>query len=232
MKARSTRPFSPLKRLIHRLAQPSSEQGLTLIECLVAVIIIGLVVSTITPALVIAVATRVQSQKSSQALQIAQAEIDRTRLRVERGTYDGTVLPPSTPLALATAVPTPTNAVSLTASVPTAAVTDARIVDVDTDGTPDYVVQMFRSAGTPPTSTPITFDMGVRVYAYSAFTNNSGSLLTDPASLSITGGEGQLNRRPLAVLYTTITRGETEGSLCKYFQAQGSLPASTSMNCD
>lgn len=232
MKARSIRPFTPFKRLVHRLAQPSSAQGLTLIECLVAIIIIGLVVSTITPALVIAVATRVQSQKSSQALQIAQAEIDRTRLRVERGAYNSSVLPPSTTVALSTSVTTPTNAVSLSESAPTAAVTDARLVDVDADGTPDYVVQMFRSAGVPPTSTPITFDMGVRVYAYSAFVNNSANLLTDPASLSITGGEGQLNRRPLAVLYTTITRGETDGSLCKYFQAQGSLPASTSINCD
>ena len=46
---------------------------------------VALVASTIAPALVLSVATRVQSQKSEQALQLAQSEIDQVRLQVEPG---------------------------------------------------------------------------------------------------------------------------------------------------
>jgi prepilin-type N-terminal cleavage/methylation domain-containing protein len=66
-------------------ARQKACQGLTLIECLVAILMVALLASAIAPALAVAVATRVQSQKSEQALQLAQAEVDRVRRLTEEG---------------------------------------------------------------------------------------------------------------------------------------------------
>lgn len=71
------------------------DQGLTLIECLVAIVIIALTVVSITPPIMIATGSRVQARKADVANQIAQAEIDRIRSLVERGTYIVTDLPAS-----------------------------------------------------------------------------------------------------------------------------------------
>ena len=64
--------------------QPTSDQGLTLIECLVAIIVITITVVAITPPIMLATASRVQSRRAAQANQVAQGEVDRIRLLVER----------------------------------------------------------------------------------------------------------------------------------------------------
>lgn len=76
-------------------SHPDTDQGLTLIECLVALVVIALTVGSVTPALVISVATRVQSQKAEQAIEVAQAEIDAVRITLERGNYDAASVPQS-----------------------------------------------------------------------------------------------------------------------------------------
>ena len=81
-KSANTRPTS--RALIIRARQKAC-QGLTLIECLVAILMVALLASAIAPALALAVATRVQSQKSEQAIKLAQTEIDRVRLLTEEG---------------------------------------------------------------------------------------------------------------------------------------------------
>ena len=62
-----------------------NNSGLTLIECLVAIAVIGLTAAVMAPVMVFSMATRVQSQRAEQALQIAQGEIDQIRLMAERG---------------------------------------------------------------------------------------------------------------------------------------------------
>ena len=57
----------------------SSEKGLTLLECLMAVTVMGLTISLVLPPLLIAAATRVQTRRAEQSLQIAQGEVDRIR---------------------------------------------------------------------------------------------------------------------------------------------------------
>jgi len=86
------------RRAINGWAHPTkqpSEAGLSLIECLVAIVIITLTVVSITPPIMLATATRIQSRKADLARQIAQGEIDRIRVLVERGGYIATDIPPS-----------------------------------------------------------------------------------------------------------------------------------------
>lgn len=216
----------------------SSEAGLTLIECLVAIAVIALTSATIAPMVIFSVATRVQNQRTEQALQLAQSEIDKARLVVEQGgDYGDRLLGIDLLTASATSVidvAAPTNFIASTASV--TAVTQARKLDIDGDGDDDFAIQLFRTPGievSPQTagvvaSTPIVFDVGVRVYAANA-ERNLGSLVTDEAGLTFTSGEGDRGLQPLAVLYGQIAQGDREGSLCEYWQFTGSTP--TALQC-
>jgi len=224
-------PFLPPKR---SPAPPSApDQGLTLIECLVAIVMVALVAGSIAPVMVISVASRVNSQKAEQALGLAQAEIERTRSLVEQGSYATANLPPIGSTASSavkenediSSVLGPnlsvTNSTNFAFTVP---------VDVNGDGINDFRVQRFRSAGytQASASTPIAFNMGVRVYDISA--TGTGNLPTDVASIGLTGGTGERTQRPLAALYTTIAVGDQDDSLCdliRYFNSQQASPAAS-----
>lgn len=102
--------------------------------------------------------------------------------------------------------------------------TTALQVDVNGDCQSDFLVQTFRDPGvTVPVANNQTgvmaFRMGVRVYAYTAVAPQNGqlpSLDTQPASLKFTTNLGSQRSRPLAVLYTTIARSNSNLSFCKY----------------
>jgi type II secretory pathway pseudopilin PulG len=171
---------------------------------------VALVTSAIAPALVISVATRVHSQKAEQALALAQSEIERTRVLVERGDYAVADLPPlADGLADADVIiaPAPT---ALGAGA--ASATRATPIYLDGDGDPDFFVQRYRATGQVDviTGIPIAFAMGVRVYDRAA----TGTLSTDPASLAITGSNSGRSTRPMAALYTTIAASDQGDSLC------------------
>jgi len=222
-----------------RQQRHASEQGLSLTECLVAIIILSLLGLAITPPMFLAAGTRVQARRADQANQIAQSEIDRVRSLIERGSSAITVedlpaIAPVTNLKEAAAA-TPTTSVSATSPLLTNAncsssslyITDVRqvpvsnvvLVDQDGDCTPDYMMQVFRSQGNAPTATdvPTSFQVGVRVYAITQGVA-SQTLMTDrTASLVIgTGPKDRVSgnqRRPLSVLYSTVTRSDTSGGL-------------------
>jgi len=71
----------------------SSVAGFTLIESLVAIIIISITVVAISPPIFWATGTRVQNRRAEQALSIAQGTIDRVRAKVERGGSTALELP-------------------------------------------------------------------------------------------------------------------------------------------
>nr|WP_242028312.1 type II secretion system protein [Pseudanabaena sp. FACHB-2040] len=227
------------------------DKGLTLIECLVAIVMVSLVIGTVAPALVISTATRIQSQKTEQALKVAQAEIDRVRTIVERGTYETVELPQSTPVTTEnkTAVRGSQYVIEYPESVDgpqvgnlrdsTTAYTglgpfDARRVDVNGDGNPDLAVQVYRSPGRlrPGSNLPVNFVMGVRVYDIQAFEGgNTGNLPVEQSRAAMTAGEGDRRRQPLAVLYTSVAKGDVTNSYCDYFTYLGSTP-SANFRCD
>lgn len=211
--------------------QPKSTAGLTLIECLVAIAVMGLTAAAIGPMMIFSVATRVQNQRAEQALQLAQGEIDRVRLVVELGgeykdKLDALPLPSTTTTSEVRLVASPAQFFSTTGSI--FLPTHARTIDTDNDGDEDYAVQLFRTEGVSVGSTPIVFDVGVRVYDARRAAPNLGSLNTEPAGLKFTSGEGEGGTRPLAVLYTQIAQGDRDGSLCQHWEllsSAGSVPS-------
>lgn len=216
----------------------SSEAGLTLIECLVAIVVIAVTTASIGPMMVFSVATRVQNQKTEQALQLAQAEVDKVRLVVEQGGDYGSRLSNLklfnvTTTSNVTAVQAPNNFIASNASVTNER--QARSIDIDGDGQNDFAVQLFRTKGvelpsqTPGVtlSTPVVFNYGVRIYDARA---NSTALVASTTRLGFTSGEGDRGRRPLAVLYGQIAQGDRSGSLCQYWEFAGSSP--TTLQCN
>ncbi|NEQ51998.1 MAG: type II secretion system protein [Leptolyngbya sp. SIO3F4] len=216
--------FGPMVRRFPKV----DNQGLTLLECLVAISVIGISVAMISPVVLLAVGNRVQSQRTEQALQLAQSEIDKLRLIIERG--DRTNIAAIN--ALLPAAPAGVNSVGdFEASVPppeeielTAAnryQTDlnfARSVDIDSDGTTDFAVQLFRNSTTTTTS-GVALDFGVRVYTPAALDKPASDLGTRVARVQGRGlSSGSSATNPLAVIYTTVIKSDTDTSLCDYYE--------------
>ncbi|MDY6937945.1 MAG: type II secretion system protein [Cyanobacteriota bacterium] len=224
------------KQLLYALTRhgKASQKGLTLMESLVAIVMIAAVSVTITPPIFLAVATRVQNRKAEQALQLANGQVDQVRVLMEQGISDEKQLPENAGVDTAAAVPAPTAAHGDLQSTnfecsaydknyepknPTQVLASEGLpVDVDGDCTEDFFVQMFRinDQFIPGNDDiPVLFRLGVRVYASNA---DFGSLETEQAALKLTTGEGQQTSRPLATLYTDMGQSDIEGSLRQYHE--------------
>ena len=226
--------FLSRKFLTRWITDKSQNQaGLTLIENVVAIAVIGIGVAVASPIVVLSVATRIQNQRAEQAWRLAQAEIDSIRMLVERGgDYSAEIgVYPTTAAANIQATAAPTrcflNLDSTTTNV-------AREVSTDTDPDPEFAVQVFRTegitGGTPPV--PIAFELGIRVYDHRAAQPNLGSLETGAAALGLTSGTtGQRNRLPLAEVYTEVLQGEREGAFCEYWTYLSTTASTAGLNC-
>ena len=217
-------------RLVLTLAKLSKkktlQEGLTLIESLVAIAVIAVVITSFTPAIFISVATRIQNRRAEQALQLAQGEIDRVRRTVEQGIYDNIKdLPPkgSAPDNQAEQQGPPNQDTSTLPSGYsfTNNASTGLLVDINGDQTPDFVVQTYRTTGVQDLQGKVVaFSIGVRVYS-AVVRQNFNDLEQPPiraASLQFSTALGQQRRRPLAVMYTNIVRSDTQTSLCSYQQ--------------
>ncbi|MGC1309709.1 MAG: prepilin-type N-terminal cleavage/methylation domain-containing protein [Phormidesmis sp.] len=213
----------------------NKEKGLTLIECLVAIAVIASTIGVIAPITVLAVATRVQNQRAEQAFHIAQSEIDRVRLMIERGgNYTLSDIASSTAgvaVSDLNSVPPPEDINDIGASTTT---TNAKAVDINNNGENDFAVQIFRTNnpdGINASGQPVAFELGVRVYKARAVENYTAEeLSSEQASLTLTSGEGQGTIRPLSVIYTTIVKSDRQESLCDYYRYIDSA-ASTPGSC-
>lgn len=214
------------------------DRGFTLVESLMAMVLISIVVVAMTPPIFLAVGTRVQNRRAEQAMQLAQGEIDRIRVLVEQGTYENGYLPdiPDPP-------PLPTNFKDVEASNDIASpnyikssksctgtipyngekIPANRVlrIDINSDCKTDFLVQTFRDVGQPvpkspsdPTP-PMAFRMGVRVYAAVA-EQNMANLQRERAPLQFTTGLGSQRSHPLAVIYTTIVSSDSATSFSRY----------------
>ena len=206
--------------------------GLTLIEGLIAILVVSAVTTAITPMMFLSVATRVQNRRAEQAMQLAHGQIDEVRVLVERGIstqQDLEQLPSEAGDLDAQEVEAPTGAsnqkFSTNSSCPGfSGVTLGQIgpdeafpVDVNGNCEIDFFVQAFRTRQSifryNDIDIPIIFEMGVRVYYRNA---DFDQLETEAASLVMTTGEGQQTTRPLATLYTVMAQGDTPLSLNSY----------------
>lgn len=247
---------NPLVRVVWELLQAwrigklrSAEQGLTIMECLVAVILIGITVAMVTPPLLIATATRVQNRRAEQAVQLAQDELDRINTLVQQGAHESRRLPAATTAAGGNLqdVATPSRLFSELRTSRQVGVacpggspfsgsprytnkqlpaTEALPVDVDGDCTPDFFMQVFRTAGVTTTTElresaanqrPAIFEVGVRVYSYPLASKNisNGKLEKEVAPLLLTNSQGKQATRPLVAVYKRIAWSEQSDVLCE-----------------
>jgi prepilin-type N-terminal cleavage/methylation domain-containing protein len=219
--------------------------GFTLIESLVAIIILSITVVSVIPPIFWATATRVQNRRAEQAIQLSQSEIDRVRVAVERKVATISQLPPKVGSALKPNAPAPTTIIAKTtklrSNVPgcnvddgnqATNVTDLILVDTDPEPAgspeackPEFMIQTFRGAGKPTddaTTAPDGFVMGVRVYSILAATNNNGTytvkagVQADQGKLRTTNGLGTQQSKPLATQYSTIVRTNKSDGLAIY----------------
>ena len=220
--------FSSLLLRLLRSPSAKSDQGLTLIECLVAIVIISITVVAITPPIFVATASRIQSRRAEQANQIAQAEVDRVRVVMERGAEKETELPQLgandnlvASGASTTALASPGNGClnKYPSSTAQASATQVIPVDVDGDCEPEFAMQVFRAndcrpippVGAPPMPVPYSFDLIVRVYGYKdgdAMSNLDDERMTLGLTTGRAGDDpttGAL-RKPLQVLKTKVSR--------------------------
>ncbi len=236
------------ERGMHRQGRHRSFQsGFTLIESLVAIVVIAITLVAITPPIFWATGTRVQNRRAEQALALAQGEIDRVKAIVERGGAVNVLdLPQSIGPApdqklddkgnlAPTAQWTFMRSTNLKANPPqnfntaeNLAPTDAKYptptqyipVDTDGDGTADFLLQVFRNDGVCDNAAcsggPRVFVMMVRVYAGIAAKSTLPLLEKEKASLLGSTGTRASGFRPLAVLYSKVSRSVNSNALEQY----------------
>ena len=226
----------------HSLQQTqTTEQGVTLLECLVAISVIAILGAMIGPPLVFTAATRLQNQRAEQAFQIAQAEVDRIRVLVARGEHIPDRLPPV--VASLDAAPAPTTvSTTIMRSIDDACNTYEgqqipvnQLLQIDTTGKDpdgvcraDFLMQVYRTNNDPSipdtSDRPVDFSVGVRVYSARARAS-LGNLTTRPASLRFTSSEGDYaqdpdggasQKGPLAVFDSNLIWADRSGALCDY----------------
>ena len=217
-----TTPFQ--QKLLKSLSRSSrSNEGITLLESLVAIIVLTIAVTVVTPPIFLAVATRVQNQKAEQAMQLAQKYVDQVRGTVEQGEYDNAALPSKASEADPEEVNSPNELLDTIDSsnsscnsfdpndMPAEKPLKAIKADVNGDCEADFFVQIFRSSleRKNASGSVTAFPMGVRVYAMAA-EDNVGSLQKIEALLTPTQGFGQQTTNPLATIYTNVVYSQAQ----------------------
>lgn len=204
----------------HAVQPPSTESGFSLLEPLVAILILATVMAALTPPVVLAIATRVKTFRVEQAIKVAQSEVDRNRRLIERETTPAILnlqLPPAaTPnTANPQDIGAPTSSTpSCTNGIPTTPQSWCAIPNPE-GGASVLGMQVFRTqvfnldgtAGFNSSKLPVAYRLGVRVYPISALQQNSGNLQKEVSSLTLSPG-AQSRRAPLAVLYAPIARSD------------------------
>lgn len=211
----------------------SNQSGFTIIESLVAIIVIGILMTAIAPTIVLSVATRVQARRVELATDAAQSYID--------GVRTGTIEPPKLPnksddelkkydFSKYDAPKQGTLACKANeyCSKPD---TNLYCVDGDADGSctinnsKDMIVQSFRYSSSS-TEAEDGYSLGVRVYRADAFDRKKVKQLKAlkdkdknknvEKQLTFTGGTGLRSvQTPLMEVTTEISNGTQFSDFCQ-----------------
>ena len=203
---------------------PSSEAGFTLIEALLAIIVVTIMMIAISPAIILSVATRVQAKRVELGTAAAQTYIDGVR----SGAIDDPEVSPTT----LDNVDAPTGG-SLSCQDPLSqgrksfyctSPPGLYCIDNDDDGcTSDSFKDMIiQPSAYNPTSTEVDkgYQLGIRVYRADAFKDASPLLKksdnnTKAEASTFSGGAGD-RKAPLVEMTTEIATSKTKyGDLCE-----------------
>ncbi|MGQ4647670.1 hormogonium polysaccharide secretion pseudopilin HpsB [Lyngbya aestuarii] len=213
----------------------NSQSGFTIIESLVAILVVTILMVALSPVIVLSVATRLQARRVERATEAAKAYVD--------GVRSGAIEPPNHIVTVNAAdLNTKNRFLTNSVAAPTAllAPCDANTycptnitpslycIDLDgggcTSGSPkDLIVQAFRSVPLPAVTIPDVTDpnigylLGVRVYRADGF-DGTPTLVTQAGAggrqSTNTGGLGN-RQAPLMEITTDISSRETSyGDFC------------------
>ena len=211
--------------MIYLKKQPpssSNQSGFTIIESLVAIIVVGILMTAIAPTIILSVATRVQARRVELAADAAQSYIDGVRTNTIEDSY----LPNSTELKDYDA-PSQGNLTCNHNSYCTSSNhTNLYCIDGDADGSctktssRDMIVQAFRY-NQSSTDAEDGYSLGVRVYRADAFDSNKVDelkALKDNGAekqSTFTGGTGLRSvQTPLMEISTEISNGTEFSDFC------------------
>lgn len=187
-------------------------RGLTITECLVAVIIANAMIALLPPVILMLQATRVQNERIEQATTIAQGEVDDVGVKVATLASDTSLFP--TDAAFRAVLP-PSITGTLSAQAPPTSIqtcsgmpSSPSVGCIRSLGRHEYVVQQFRTPGVARRDFS-NFEMQVRVYSRRLWQGAGGPVTTNPA-IPVTPAmtaSPEASRRPLVVLTTNIIKG-------------------------
>ena len=219
----------------------SSQQGFTILESLVAILVVGILMIAISPVIVLSIGVRLQAKRVDAATRAARLYID--------GVKSGEIAPPAhtvelleastvTTGTMTTTVFTPQRGAFATASTPDTGTlscaagstvgyctnqntTPYSLYCVDSDDADsqctadshkDLIIQAFRSALSTTASIEPGYLLGVRVYRADGFGDSDP--LTTEAQLTSSGGLGD-RKGPLVEITTEVVDSETTlGDYC------------------
>ena len=233
--------------MIHQKQQAfsSSQSGFTIIESLVAIVVVGILLAAIAPVIVLSVATRVQARRVELATNAAQTYIDGLKSGIispppitTKSTGDTTDPPP--PDAPSGTLICPTTGSSLCSISPATTASQLYCVDGDTAGCTsnnfkDMIIQAF---GYNPISNNVQdgYKLGLRVYRADAFNQPRITLQAskDPnikQAQTFIGGTGLTSiQAPLVETTTEISsKATTFNDFCARLKSPGS--SNSQSNC-
>jgi type II secretory pathway pseudopilin PulG len=209
-------------------------KGSILIEAIAALTILAIITAISAPAILIALLTRVESKRISQARQLAQQQVDSIQqLLANSESYSSSSLPPSTgSTSTSNLVPAAAPSdISTCTSIPCSTSAQAAIVPLNNT---NFLIQTFRTTGVSRNAidstiaagssldVPVAFRLGVRVYGPRAITYfQKGGALQSAESSSSTGLQSsQVNEAqyPLATLYVNVVKSNLSKSQAAYTQ--------------
>jgi prepilin-type N-terminal cleavage/methylation domain-containing protein len=188
------------KRQQQQNLSQSRDGGYTIIESLVAMIVVSVLMIAIAPVMAFSVATRVQARRVELASQAATAYINALRV--------GAIKPPPNS---SSATPFPAKDPSLPPAVPPAPTPSDALYCVDLDetqgcaGNKDFLIQgLWRNPANPTNDpTPTGYELTVRVYRSDVFSSSSPNPITTQQQSVANSGLGN-PKAPLVVMKTQI----------------------------
>lgn len=171
----------------------SSEAGYTILEGIMAIVVVSVMMIAIGPVIALSVGTRLQAKRTQMATQAARSYIDYVKgLDVDADEHP----------------PVSSTAVNEVDAPPAADTTDLYCVDFDNTGECelDSTVDMYvQGAGYHPTLTDATggYILGVRVYRANSFAAGVGTLKTEAPSTTVTNALGD-RTKPLITMTTQV----------------------------
>ncbi|MDR7922270.1 hypothetical protein RHK62_08745 [Thermosynechococcus sp. HY213] len=205
-------------RQLQRL-QPANG-GLTLVECLIAILVVNLSVAMLAAPLLLVAATRLRNDRINQATEIARGELDRLRVMMEQGIdirEDRGLLPPASTVGASVSNPS-----VLSRQAPPTSLTSCNLPNNATTAcerqlnNARFGVQIYR--GTLITDTArrvLAYPVQVRVYSAAALPMEpeSNPDPIEPEAVMMTSSIVGAERRPLAVLTTVLLRSDAPNTL-------------------